>query len=435
MKAPPKSTLLRSIKIFGAGSRVLKEELSSYVKSKISESHLIANLKDKARTEQIRILTEAFGQLKGSAMKFGQMLSLDAQDLLPPEALEILSQLQNKAVAVDSQLLFQQAKDDLGLDKFNQLHLDRVAIASASIGQVFKGEIDGQTVACKIQYPGIAETIDSDIEVLKLISNGLGVAFGKKMNLDNVFEELNLVLKNEADYTAEAKHLKQYTQMLSADPRFVVPQILDEYSSEKVLTMTFEGGMHLRDWIANQPPLEQRQIVGERILDLFCKEYFENGLVQTDPNLANFLIRPEDLKIVLLDFGAVLSYPEQFRNDYRKLLKQILSGKSDEIIQFCIEYKFLDPRESGEANQSFVDMLNLAIYPFREENQPFDFADKDYASMIRRAVLAFTNAAKYTPPPRELIFLHRKLGGIFNILKMMGLKMDLTPYRKTMIQS
>jgi predicted unusual protein kinase regulating ubiquinone biosynthesis (AarF/ABC1/UbiB family) len=433
LKSPPKSSFLRSISLLGASGRVLSNQLGTFVKSSFSENALLQQIKNKARVEQIRILTETLSHLKGSAMKFGQMLSLDAQDLLPPEALEILAKLQNKATPVDSDELFRQIKKDLGEAKFLELNLETVPLATASIGQVFKGSLNSDHIVTKVQYPGISETVDSDIAVLKVVLAAVGLVIGKQMDLNELFEELRYVLKNEVDYKKEAESLQKYKLMLKGDDRFLVPDVNLDYSSEHVLTMSYVKGHHLKDWISSQPSLDAKEQVGRSILDLYCKEYFEHGFVQTDPNLANFLVDEDTLCLSLLDFGATLSYEPKFREDYKNLLKTIFSSGEKEVIDFCVQHNILFANESAEAKKLFFDMLKLAVYPFRPENQPFHFSSRDYSAQIRAAIFSFVREAKFTPPPRELIFLHRKLGGIFNILKMMDLRLDLTRYRELMM--
>jgi predicted unusual protein kinase regulating ubiquinone biosynthesis (AarF/ABC1/UbiB family) len=425
-KQPPASALARSFMLARVGANILRAEVAGYAKEKISSK--IEDIKNKTRIEQIRLLTETLSQLKGSAMKFGQLLSLEAQDFLPPEAISLLATLQKNASPVDHTILFDLAKRELGEDKFNKLSLTTEPIGVASIGQVFRGNLEGRPVAVKIQYPGVKESVSSDTQILKKIVGAGLLITGKHLNLDEVFIEIETVLKLESDYLREKNNLKRYADVLKSDSRFIVPAVFEDYCTERVLTMSFEDGLDLKSWILEKPPMQNRINIGTALLDLYNIEFFKNGLVQTDPNLANYLVRQDTLQIVLLDFGAVIEYSKDFVKYYTELAKILLNGSNREIIDFCVKFDLLDSRESDEAKDAFVEMVRLSVKPFLPKLQPFTFDDKDYATQIKNSIFNFTKKSKFSKPPREFIFLHRKLGGIFNIMKMMNLSIDLSPY-------
>jgi len=253
---------------------------------------------------------------------------------------------------------------------------------------------------------------------------------GKHIDIQDLLSEIEMVFQLETDYKREASLLSLYQEMLKHDPRFLVPTPITEYSTDKVLTMEFVEGVTLREWILQGPSLEQRSKIGQAIVDLYITEFFQHGLVQTDPNLANFLIQeqPQGLKLVLLDCGAVLKYKAEFIQLYRKLVQIMLSESDANIIQFCEKNNLLDNREPLQSKSLFIEMIRASILPFQENQQPFRFSDKDYSLQLKKAVVNFSRAAKYTKPRNDFVFLHRKLGGVFHILKMLDLDLNLTPF-------
>lgn len=384
--------------------------------------------------EQVETLAEGLSQLKGAAMKAGQMLSIDASDYLPPEAVEILGKLQSNAEPVPFSTMAEVLREDLGPDWAERLEgLEERPSASASIGQVHRARFDGREVAVKVQYPGIGESIDADLDLLRKLSGTWLKMSGRRIDLDEVFREMKEVLHQEADYRVELGHMQAFRELLAGDPTYVVPEPFAPVCSERVLVASWERGEPLRAWLGSHPSLETRRWLGRALLDLYCLEFFTWGRVQTDPNPGNFLVRPDERRVVLLDFGATLVYDDEFRRQYIELLRVLGAGDRGRVIELGVAQGLLDVRESKEVKDLFADLLISAVEPFVPELQPFEFADEDYAARARDIGVAFTRSLRYSPPPRKLIFLHRKLGGLFNILKRMQLSLDLSPYWEQMV--
>lgn len=217
---------------------------------------------------------------------------------------------------------------------------------------------------------------------------------------------------------------------LAHDPRFVVPATYPELSSKRVLTMSWEEGVRLGEWLRGAHSRETRTALGKAVLDAFVLELFTLGVVQTDPNFANFLVRESDSgpRLVLLDFGASVEFDAAFRTGYAKLLRAMASGDDARIIAEGIAFALLDARESAESKALFARMLATSVEPFAPHRQPFSFSDAGYTTRLRAAGEQLSRSLKYSPPPKRLIFLHRKLGGIFQLLKRLDVALDLTPY-------
>lgn len=427
----------RSIKLLGLAAKIGREELTQSIKESFAKGlDEIASGRAKARIEQAKLIAENLSQLKGAAMKAGQLLSLDASEYFPPEAVEILSKLQSKADPVDTKIIRQVLIEDLGESRVQEFeNFEDRAAASASIGQVHRAYLNGQALAVKVQYPGIADSIDSDLRILKTVAQGFVSVSGRKMDLGELFDELTIVLKQEADYRLERSHMEEFSRLLAPFPEFRVPKPIDSHCSERVLTMTWQDGIGINEWLKTSPPREKREAVAKLVLELFCKEFFEWGFVQTDPNYANYLVQPDEPRLVLLDFGAALRYTPEFRRQYVALLKSLGTLDRTKIIRTFTEFGLIDARESLESKELFVDLLLISLEPFQSHHQPFRFQNTDYARRSREAGQRLTQSLKYSPPPRKIIFLHRKLGGIFNLLKKMEVQINVSPYWEKMVGS
>lgn len=430
MKEVPRSAWARSRAMVGLAANVARKELGSRLRDAAVGAPSGGALA--TRLEQAKLLAESLGRLKGALMKAGQLLSIDAGDLLPPEVAEVLAKLQSDAEPVDFASLRAVLVEELGESGLERLGgLGEVPAASASIGQVYRASVDGTPVAVKVQYPGVAESIDSDLAILGKVGRTFVTVSGRKMDLSGLVAELSQALHHEADYVRERAFLDRFAAALEGDDRFVVPRSVAELSSGRVLTMSWEEGTPLASWVARGPSLADREALGRAMLDLFCLELFAWGMVQTDPNYGNFLVREcagEPPRVVLLDFGATMEFDEDFRRMYRSMLRAIASGDALRMVEEGIAFGLIDRREGPEARELFVEMLRNAFEPFEPTRQPFVFRDEEHAARSREIGQRFTTALVYSPPPRQLVFLHRKLGGLFQLLRRLDLALDLRPY-------
>ncbi len=437
MKQLPKDAWSRSKAVLGLVAGLSGQELRHRVRGGLSGS--VEKLRASeltARIEQARLMVDSLGRLKGALMKAGQLLSIDASDVLPPEAMAILAQLQAGAEPVEFENLRSVLVQELGPDWGRAFDsFDTRPSASASIGQVHRAAVDGVAVAVKIQYPTVSESIDSDLDVLQKLGNGWRAVSRSKIDLAGVFEELRSILHLEADYRHELASQQRFAQLVEHDPRFVVPRSLPQLSTTRVHTMTWEEGQPLGQWLQGIQPQADRLWLAQLLLELYCLEFFRWGLVQTDPNFGNFLVRSDARELVLLDFGATLEFEPPFRQGYVQLLRIVASGDTRRIGDEGVTFGLIDARESRETRELFAQFLTVAIEPFAPSLQPFAFRDAGYAERSQDIGRRFVRSLQVSPPPRRLLFLHRKLGGIFQLLKRLDLELDLRPYWERMVQS
>jgi len=416
----PSGIFSRSKEFLSLATKVGAKEL----KNRISPTNTL-------KLEQIRDLTESLSRLKGAAMKAGQMLSIEASEFLPPEALAILSKLQNKSDVFmpieDVEFIL---KKELGEEKFALIeNLSALPIAAASIGQVHSAIYKGDKVVFKIQYPGIADSIDSDIRILKRIANTFMVMSRKSdISLDALFDELKDEFKKESDYVNEAENIKAYQKILEPYPEYKVPNFYKELSTKLVLCMSHESGVPFKEWMEKEPTKELQMHFGQLFLNLYTVEFFDNRMVQTDPNYANFLINEESKQIVLLDFGAVKRYSEEFLAKYIKLIKSAVEKNASETVSMAEKMNLMSKEERTETKIAFYEMIRASLSAFDEDRQPLHFGDSDYYKKTAEASKKLMKLVEFSAPPHQLIFLHRKLSGVFNMLKKMDLAIDLGPF-------
>ncbi|MFO0675773.1 MAG: AarF/ABC1/UbiB kinase family protein [Polyangiaceae bacterium] len=424
----------RSKAVLSLAAGVAREEVKHQVRSKLATAEVPGASELRARIEQAKLMAESLGRLKGAFMKAGQLLSIDASDLLPPEAQAILSKLQGDAEPVDFEVLRTVLLEDLGAERMARLEgLGPNPAASASMGQVHRARVDGTDVAVKIQYPGVAASIDADIGLLEKLGASWSAVSRTDIDLSGTFDELRALLHHEADYVRERTYLERFRALVADDPRFVVPRAHAELSTSRVLTMDWAEGIPLGVHVQREPPREWRTTFGADVLDLYCREFFEWGVVQTDPNFGNFLVRPGERTIVLLDFGATLEYDAAFRAGYADLLQAVARGDSRRIVDAGVAFELVDARESAATKDLFVEMLVGSVAPFQRGRQPFAFGDAAYAARSQDVTKRFIRSLRYSPPPRRILFLHRKLGGLFQLLKRLDVTLDLTPYWERML--
>jgi aarF domain-containing kinase len=415
---PPKSLFSRSRELVGVVAKIGQKEVSSRLSALLAENPSLK--KFGTQLEQAQLLVDSLKHLRGAAMKAGQMLSIEARDFLPPEIIEILNELQDQSEAMNSSVVAEILLQELGPEIFGEIrNLTEVPVASASIGQVHRARFRGQDVALKVQFPGVSECIGTDLFMLRKVADTFLKVSGKNVHLDSLFKELSEILRQEVDYIAEATHMEEYGKMLAGREGYVVPKPVCEIVNRRVLGMSFEEGVKPDEWIRSNPPEAEK---------IYVIEFFENGFVQTDPNFGNFLIRPSTGELIVLDFGAMKRYPTVFVQNYKQLLRLIREGDPAKIIAFTEAMKLMDPRESQECKDAFVAMLKMSLEPFADENQPFDFGSSVYSSDMRKSSLHFTKLIRYSAPPHQILFLHRKLSGIFRLLQSMKVKIPLQDY-------
>ncbi|MDR3608485.1 MAG: AarF/ABC1/UbiB kinase family protein [Oligoflexia bacterium] len=423
----PTGALQRASRLIKLAGNLTRQEFARRLGDADEEGSTLVRLK------QAAALVQELGHMKGAAMKVGQMLVLEARDYLPDEVVQVLEQLQNKASFMPHDEVAAILRADLGKNARRLEKLSLEPIAAASIGQVHRAVFEGRDVAVKVQYPGVRDSIHSDMKILGVLLKGLATVFRREFEIDGLLEEFSEVFIQETDYVQEAQAAVDYRKAAATLPGIVVPEVFQDVSSSRVLTLSFEPGLTLTDWLRDQRPRrEARQALAALILDLYTREFCDWGLVQTDPNPGNFLVRPASgeaagvPELVLLDFGATKRYSPEFRAQYSKLVMAIFSQDPQAVMEAAFRMNLIDPREAPEAQAVFREMVFESMRPIVMPR--FDFTDDEYLKKMRAHLQKLVKTLRYSPPPKELIFLHRKLGGVFQMLRQLEADLELRPY-------
>lgn len=359
-------------------------------------------------------LVAKLSKMRGAALKLGQMMSFQDSKVLPATINTILQRVQDSADYMPPSQRNQVLVRSLG-ENWRDLYssFEERPFAAASIGQVHKATLasNGKEVAVKVQYPGVRNSIDSDLNNLSLLLTASRL-LPKGLYLDKTIANARTELGWECDYEREAEACIRFRQLLSEEQTtFSVPEVYPEACGPDVLTSEFMHGKG----VTKIPDLTQaeRDWIGTHILRLCLRELMEWRFMQTDPNWTNFLYNRSAQKLELLDFGASRDFPSKFVEPYVELL--IAAGKGDR--ETCrarsIELGYLTGRESPEMLAAHIDSIFTLGEPFND-NAPdvYDFENQTITDRVR-ANIGLMLRERMAPPPEETYSLHRKLSGAF----------------------
>lgn len=369
-------------------------------------------------------ISEKLSEMRGAAMKVGQLLSMDVGFILPRQVSEVFSRLRNDAHQMPMLEVASVMAENLGADW--QDHFRRfnfTPIASASIGQVHAAELtNGQQVAIKLQYPGVKQSIDSDINNVSLLLNFFKM-IPSDVDIAPLIEDARLQLHAEADYESEAAFLKEFSSLIRHDDRFEVAEVIDQLSNDKILTTTFLEGQVI-DKLYDRSN-DVRQHVSKALLELSLKEVFHYGLVQTDSNFANYLYDEEPGSIQLLDFGATRGYSRSRRETLMQMFESCLLGNKHAILNSAIEIGYTSAEDDNNYQEAIVDLLLTVTMPVRHDGD-FDFRNSELSQVMMDKLMKLRFEQRYTRlPPTDILFLHRKLGGLYLLLSHLGAKFNV----------
>ncbi|KAJ2785423.1 hypothetical protein H4R18_000506 [Coemansia javaensis] len=364
-------------------------------------------------------LVRKLSKMRGAALKLGQMLSIQDSTGVPAEVGEILRRVQSAANYVPLAQLERGIARELGAAWRSEFAaFGDVPFAAASIGQVHDARLGARLrerhgldrVAVKVQYPGVAGSIDSDLDNMRslLVMSSL---LPRGMYLENTIRAARRELRWECDYVREAEAMARFGALLADDPVFVVPRPVPELSRQTVLTAEFMPGARIRAAADADYTQEERDYIGTHIIRLCLRELFEFGFMQTDPNWANFLYDRASRRIALLDFGASRAFGAEFLGRYLRLLRAAMEGDRDACRHWSTELGFLTGYEADVMTQAHVNSVLEIGKPFAAPGL-YDFGSQDVSANVRSAIPVMLQH-RLTPPPEESYSLHRKLSGAF----------------------
>ena len=374
--------------------------------------------------KNIEKLAVQLSHLRGAAMKLGQLLSMDAGDLLSPELAQLLALLRSDANPMPHKQLVEVLKEQWGDDWLSRFsHIELRPFAAASIGQVHLAyQENGEKLAVKVQYPGIAKSVESDVDnVITLLT--LSRLLPKDLDIKPLVNEAKAQLLAEADYLREADYLIRYKNALNGNTHFKVPNVYTSDSTEQVLTMEYVNAEPIES--ITEQPQSQRSFVAEQLINLFFKEMFEFKLIQTDPNFANFHYQTETQKIVLFDFGATREISTELSSAYLALFKAGSDNSREGVLKAASQIGYFKDDIMDNYKNNVIDLFLMACEPLRHDGE-FDFKHSELALKIKDAGLALSaQSQQWHTPPVDALFIHRKLAGLYLIAARLGAKIDV----------
>jgi predicted unusual protein kinase regulating ubiquinone biosynthesis (AarF/ABC1/UbiB family) len=413
-----------------------------------------AEKRKKVLSEQARFLVSELGKLKGSVVKIGQVMALYGEHFLPPEVTEALHTLEENTQALDWPIIKETLIAELGQEKVDSLEIEHEPIGTASLGQVHKATIknSGEVICLKVQYPGVAQAIDSDLNaVAQLLKLARIVSFGPAF--DDWLEEVRTMMHREVNYILEAETTARFSNMLENDSRFVVPRVYFDYSTNTVLSTSFETGENVSSTKVSSLPQARRNKLAKAALSLFLEELFVWHEIQTDPNFGNYRIRisetAEPDKIVLLDFGAVQKYSSQFINPVCQMICSSFLEDIEGVIQGGIALNFMKSDWPQTVLNEFASVCIAVLEPLAKNrplagpesfNEVGDYCWKksNLPTRIARRAAMSAISRYFKVPPKEFVFLNRKLVGVYTFISVLDGQFNgdviLSPYIDTFLQ-
>ena len=396
----------------------------------------------KAMKEQADYLVSEIGKLKGSIVKIGQMMALYGEHFLPEEITQALNTLNNQTVALAWPAIKEQLISQLG-SKLDDLTVDHEPIGTASLAQVHRAtrKSDGLELVLKIQYPGVADAIDSDMSLFKNMLK-LTRMVPQTREFDQWFDEVREMMHREVDYRLEAATTRRFAERLRGDSRYIVPQIIDNYCTDQVLCMTFERGVPINSPVMLSLPQERRNLLGEASLEVAVREIFEWGEMQTDPNFGNYLVRLGDGvkhndKIVLLDFGAIRQFDNNLLNVARNLIIAGYEHDSEKMVKAMTGYEFFDAMPlSIKPDMAKVFLLATEAFSSKQNNPDlpegvmddenrYDWKKSQLHSRVMQRASKSMASRYFSVPPKEFMFISRKFIGAYTFMTVIEAKTNV----------
>lgn len=359
-----------------------------------------------------RRVADQLAQLRGAAMKVGQLLSMDAGDLMPPELGQILSRLRSDARPMPIGQLDEVLTAGWGTgwdQRFAQFSFK--PLAAASIGQVHRAQTrDGRDLAIKVQYPGVRQSIDSDVDNVATLLRVSGL-LPRGLDVGPLLQEAKRQLHEEADYLREAECQQRFGALLADDPHFHVPAVHADWTTRDILAMDHAAGVPIESLASANPAV--RNAAANRLMGLLFRELFAFRLIQTDPNFANYRYDPDTDRIVLLDFGATRAYPDATVQAYRALMRAAIADDRAAMAEAAQAIGYFSTAIHAHQRDAVVALFAIACEPLRHAGD-YNFGTSDLAARIRDAGMALSLQQNYWhAPPADALFLHRKLGGLY----------------------
>jgi predicted unusual protein kinase regulating ubiquinone biosynthesis (AarF/ABC1/UbiB family) len=422
----PVSKVQRAAKFISTGAKVGGNYVKHYAKKMVNPSMDKEELHSNNATDIYNSLSE----LKGSALKVAQMMSMD-KNLLPRAYQDKFTMAQYSAPPLSYPLVVKTFQKYFGksperiFDTFT-----RSAVNAASIGQVHQATKDGKTYAVKIQYPGVSDSVSSDLKLVRPFA--LRLLNMNEKELDHYMEEVEERLVEETDYKLEVKRSREISEACAHIPNLNFPTYYDELSSERVITMDWIAGKHIKEWLDTHPSQGARNQIGQALWDFYHHQVHNLKQVHADPHPGNFIIQNEAV-LGIIDFGCVKVIPEDFYQGYFALMKKGMVLKEEEMEQIFYSLDFITDKDTEEEKiffkGIFKEMISLLGKPFHSDR--FDFADDGYFEQIFQLGDRISNdkmfkKSRQARGSKHGLYINRTYFGLYNLLNQLQAEVDTT---------
>mgnify|MGYP001946002883 FL=1 len=425
----PTNKIQRASKLMTTGVKVGGNYLKYYGK-KIVNSETTRDELNESNAEDIY---DGLKNLKGSALKVAQMLSME-KNIMPKAYVEKFSLAQFQVPPLSAPLVRKTFKKYFGdtpeslFDTFNA-----ESVAAASIGQVHRATKDGKNLAVKIQYPGVAESISSDLAMVKPVAMKMFNIKGK--DSDKYFREVEDKLLEETDYMLEVEQSQEITEACKNIPNLRFPRYYEALSGKRIITMDWMTGKHLSEFTKTNTDKTKADKVGQALWDFYMFQMHELKRVHADPHPGNFLI-DEDANLIAIDFGCVKTVPEEFYVPYFELAKPENINNPEVFLEKMYALEILKEEDSPEEtkffSELFFEMLSLFTKPFHSET--FDFSDEEFFGKIAELSNKYSKDTEIRKMngnrgSKHFLYINRTFFGLYNLMNDLGAKVRINNYK------
>ncbi len=413
----PISKISRASKLVSTGAKVGVNYLKYYGDKMVNPKE---EAKERLNQNNAEDIYDSLKTLKGSALKVAQMLSME-KSILPQAYVEKFSLSQFSVPPLSAPLVIKTFKKYFGkhpedlFDTFNA-----TSVNAASIGQVHIAENDGKKLAVKIQYPGVAESISSDLALVKPIAIKMFNIKGK--DSDKYFKEVENKLNEETNYILEIAQSKEIAKACKHIPNLKFPEYYEEYSSERIITMDYMEGLHLSEFVAHNASQEMANKLGQALWDFYMYQIHKLRKVHADPHPGNFLVS-ENTDLIALDFGCMKTIPNDFYIPYFELADKNCIGNPQLFTEKLYELEILktndSPKEIKFFSAMFHELLSLFTKPFHSEE--FDFSNPEFFNQISEMGQRYSKSTELRKMNADrgsthFIYINRTFFGLYNLM-------------------
>ena len=427
----PTGKVARSAKFVGTGFKIGGNYIKHYSK-KIFNPELS---RDELNTDNANDIYSSLSELKGSALKVAQMLSMD-KNILPKAYVDKFSLSQYNAPPLSGPLIVQTFRKHFGknpeeiFDKFNLK-----STHAASIGQVHEAELNGKKLAVKIQYPGVGDSISSDLKLIKPFAFRLLGMSEKELNV--YMGEVEERLVEETDYELEVKRSIQFSEACAKLDNLVFPEYFPELSGNRIITMGWIEGMHLKEFLATNPSQELRNKIGQALWDFYNYQQHEMRAVHADPHPGNFLITPEG-NLAVIDFGCIKELPDDFYYPFFATTSAALMGDREETIKSFRLLEMILPKDNETQvefyYQNYKEMITLFAQPYVDSQ--FDFGQTSFFDGLYSFGEKIAKMPEFTQARgvKHFIYVNRTNFGLYNILHELKATVKTDTYKPHLLE-